>query len=61
MRTKRKPGRPRKFDFKLKKGESVEYPYSASLRVNALNWARLNNVEFTTVKTGEILTIKRTQ
>lgn len=56
----RKPGRPPKYDFRLKKGESRDYPFSDSLRVSALRWGRTNNFEFKTTKKGSILTVKRT-
>lgn len=57
---KRKPGRPPKYDFRLKRGESADFPYSESLRICALQWGNRNNVVFSTTKNGETLTIKRT-
>lgn len=59
MRNKRKTGRPRVYDYNLKKGQFVSVDYSPSARASYLSWGLRNNVLFTTKKEGDKLVIKR--
>lgn len=59
MKRKETRGRPRKYDFKLKKGEFTSLPFSTGARTTALKFAKDQGFKYSTWRDGEILFVLR--
>lgn len=59
MKVKETRGRPKKYDFRLKKGDFLKIPMSNGARVTALKFARDKGWTFRTWQDNGSLFIKR--
>lgn len=59
MKRKETRGRPKKYDFTLKKGQSVSQPFSTGARTTALKFAKTKGWKYCTWRDGENLIVLR--
>jgi hypothetical protein len=61
MKVKETRGRPRKYNFSLKKGQSVTMPFSNGARVTALKYAKMNGLGYRSwVEDGQLTILRIT-
>jgi len=61
MKAKETRGRPKKYDFTLKKGHSISQPYSTGARTTALKFAKTKGWKYRTWVEGETLIVLRVE
>lgn len=59
MKPKETRGRPKKYDFTLKKGQSVTQPFSTGARTTALKFAKNKGWKYRTWRENENLIVMR--
>jgi len=59
MKPKETRGRPKKYDFTLKKGQSMSEPFSVGARTTALKFAKSKGWKYRTWRENENLIVMR--
>lgn len=59
MEPKETRGRPKKYDFRLKKGQLKKMPFSNGARITALRYAKNNGLKYRTWVESGVLNILR--